>query len=641
MTRGYGRIFQLASRSVEATNLILPVVREAIPSTAVGKINTYALFSELFSCLVKSPRSSEDSNARVKNEYGGRDKIRKPSGHAGLIVPVGIATDASTSTFFGRLIAENRLAALLSFFEVRRWFKDTDDRKPFCVLVMASHAEAIPLISRIKEVDDISEEERKVYFEQSDFSFFNPNTKTAPLFQSRADRDLTRKLYQVAPILVRESDDHPDSGESPWGVSFQQGMYNMTSASGWFRTGPKAHRRGVLSRWAELVSRRRTGLCSAVRSQMIHHFDHRFGSYEGLERRPRDGSLPEASNSRKLCADFEVEPWYWVPAEETSLRAARVPSRLKKSYREKKSTACLKVLTEWIVGTFGADELSPSRLARNAVPIKSKVRDILGERALVGTTLGMKNFVTWLSARANAAVKMQRQTPLTEEDLEFIRKGPSDVLELVGALVDRKQPCWFIGLRDITNAESERTVIGCVLPTGGIGHNLPICHPDYRLVGAQLGALVGVVSSITLDYVARQKISGTHLTFFYTEQLPVIAPKQFTREELSFISPRVLELTYTSHALKAWAQELGFSGPPFAFNIERRAGLRAELDAFYARKYCLRRDELRFILDPADTHGETYPSATFRVLKQNELERYGEYRTQRLILEAYDRLTWV
>jgi hypothetical protein len=34
--------------------------------------------------------------------------------------------------------------------------------------------------------------------------------------------------------------------------------------------------------------------------------------------------------------------------------------------------------------------------------------------------------------------------------------------------------------------------------------------------------------------------------------------------------------------------------------------------------------------------GEDYPSQTFRVLKDKELAEYGEYRTRRLVLEAWD-----
>ena len=70
----------------------------------------------------------------------------------------------------------------------------------------------------------------------------------------------------------------------------------------------------------------------------------------------------------------------------------------------------------------------------------------------------------------------------------------------------------------------------------------------------------------------------------------------------------------------------------------RRAQLRAELDAWYARAYGLTRDELRYVLDPADTHGAACPSETFRVLRENEQRRHGEYRTRRLVLDAWDHL---
>jgi hypothetical protein len=77
--------------------------------------------------------------------------------------------------------------------------------------------------------------------------------------------------------------------------------------------------------------------------------------------------------------------------------------------------------------------------------------------------------------------------------------------------------------------------------------------------------------------------------------------------------------------------------PPFPWDEARRAHLSAELDAFYARAYGLTRDELRYILDPADVKGPDYPSETFRVLKKNEEAKHGDYRTRRLVLEAWDR----
>jgi hypothetical protein len=37
--------------------------------------------------------------------------------------------------------------------------------------------------------------------------------------------------------------------------------------------------------------------------------------------------------------------------------------------------------------------------------------------------------------------------------------------------------------------------------------------------------------------------------------------------------------------------------------------------------------------------GDDYPSETFRVLKNGELREFGEYRTQRLVLAAWDQLS--
>jgi len=50
----------------------------------------------------------------------------------------------------------------------------------------------------------------------------------------------------------------------------------------------------------------------------------------------------------------------------------------------------------------------------------------------------------------------------------------------------------------------------------------------------------------------------------------------------------------------------------------------------------MRFDELRYILDPKEVHGEGFTGETFRVLKEKEVRLYGEYRTRRLVLEAWD-----
>lgn len=89
--------------------------------------------------------------------------------------------------------------------------------------------------------------------------------------------------------------------------------------------------------------------------------------------------------------------------------------------------------------------------------------------------------------------------------------------------------------------------------------------------------------------------------------------------------------------MRPFAKDLGYDGPPFGWDPERRALLRAELDAYYAYLYGLTRRELEYILDPKDVMGPDYPSETFRVLKNKEIKEFGEYRTRRLVLEAWGR----
>ena len=107
---------------------------------------------------------------------------------------------------------------------------------------------------------------------------------------------------------------------------------------------------------------------------------------------------------------------------------------------------------------------------------------------------------------------------------------------------------------------------------------------------------------------------------------------------IDFIASRVLELVYTAYDMKPFAEEMGYNGEPFYWDKERRALLCAELDAYFAKLYGLTRDELIYILNLQDIYGTEFPGETFRVLKDKEIKRFGEYRTRRLVLEAWDRL---
>ena len=69
---------------------------------------------------------------------------------------------------------------------------------------------------------------------------------------------------------------------------------------------------------------------------------------------------------------------------------------------------------------------------------------------------------------------MQAETPLTCDDLGFMREGPSDPLDLAWAIIERKQPRWLMGWRDICRSTDERTVIASVFPKVGMGDKIPL-----------------------------------------------------------------------------------------------------------------------------------------------------------------------
>jgi len=195
---------------------------------------------------------------------------------------------------------------------------------------------------------------------------------------------------------------------------------------------------------------------------------------------------------------------------------------------------------------------------------------------------------------------------------------------------------WLIGWRDVTDARaSARTLIASVIPRAGVNDKFLLMLPNRT--ARQSAALLGNLCSLTCDYVARQKVGGLALKYFTIKQFPVLAPDDYSKSDLDFIVPRVLELTYTSTDMERWARDLGHEGQPFEFDPERRTRLRAELDAYYARLYGLDREAIRFILDPQSVK-PGYPSETFSVLKRSEERELGEYRTQRLVLEAWDAL---
>lgn len=196
---------------------------------------------------------------------------------------------------------------------------------------------------------------------------------------------------------------------------------------------------------------------------------------------------------------------------------------------------------------------------------------------------------------------------------------------------------WFIGFRDITNAMNERTAIFSILPKVGVGNNLPLLFPQTSN-SKLLSCLLANVNSIIFDYVVRQKISGTHMNFFFVEQFPVLDPKNYEKKDIDFIVSRVLELVYTSTDLECFAKDMGYAGEPFIWDAQRREQIIAELDAYFFHLYSLSDNEVKYVLDPSDVYSNKFPGETFGVLKRKEIIKYNEYRTKKLVLKKYEEL---
>jgi hypothetical protein len=195
---------------------------------------------------------------------------------------------------------------------------------------------------------------------------------------------------------------------------------------------------------------------------------------------------------------------------------------------------------------------------------------------------------------------------------------------------------WLLACRNISDSRNERTFVACIVPFCALGNSGSALFIDSKHL-ALLPLFLGNLNALVFDYVAKQKVPGTNINYFMIEQLPVLPPNIYSPNDIKFIQRRVIELTYSANDMELFASEYGFDGLGPTWNTERRALLRAEVDAYYAYLYGLTKRELQYILDPKAMMGEDYPSETFRVLKENEISKFGEYRTRRLVLEAWDR----
>ena len=208
---------------------------------------------------------------------------------------------------------------------------------------------------------------------------------------------------------------------------------------------------------------------------------------------------------------------------------------------------------------------------------------------------------------------------------------------------------WMLGYRCVARSVDIRTFICSPIPNAiGVGNSATLLYAERGTM--PVASLCAMMSSLTFDFAVRQKVGGINMSTFFVKQFPVLTPDQIPSAMQWQIVKRVAELCYFNHDMAGWASELWEemseeqrselpqlgAQQPWIYNPERRAILQAELDAIFAHLYGLNTEDLRYILDPEDVCGKGCINETFRVLKDNEIRQYGEYRTKRLVLEAWN-----
>ena len=448
-------------------------------------------------------------------------RLIKPDGIVGLLTPSGIYADKTAARFFKSVSTSGRVGGLFDFENRKIFFKDVHASFKFCALIFGGEDRRFDQTDCAFFLHDtaaIQDGERCFPLAADDFARVNPNTGTAPVFRTRRDADITRRIYERHPVLVDRS-----GGEEvrAWPVRYVR-MFDMTNDSHLFRTATQLDADGFYPVQGNRWKKGEELYLPLYEGKMVQAFDHRAASVvinpENLNRpaQPRNATLGEHSNPHWL-----PDPQFWVSTD------------------------------------------------------------------------------------------------------SFLWGWPLE---------------WLAGFKEITAATNYRTMIAALFPKAAFGNKTPVFLPlegvaDEATERYKKSApiLAANLNSFVFDFVARQKIHGQTLNLYIVEQLPVIAPADYDRTfgpttARELVRDHVLRLTYTAHDMVPFARDLGYDGPPFIWNEEKRRHLRARLDALYFHLYGLSRADAAYILD------------TFPIVRRHDKAAFGRYRTKEMVLAYYNAL---
>ena len=270
------------------------------PLLGGGDINLYSLFVERAMGLIK------------------------PDGFVGLLTPSGIYADKTASRFFQTVSTGGRVGGLFDF-ENRRlgtdlppFFPDIDSRFKFCALVFGgpkrTFAETrcgffLPAAAAIHDPD------RCFPLSPDDFARVNPNTGTAPVFRTRRDAEITRRIYASHPVLVDRSGDQV---RKSWPVQHLR-QFDVTNDSHLFRIEAQLESEGFYPVQANRWKRGDELYLPLYEGKMANSFDHRTSSVvTNLDNLMRPGQPQDSTLEELVDPNFMPRPAFWVSAEDVS-----------------------------------------------------------------------------------------------------------------------------------------------------------------------------------------------------------------------------------------------------------------------------------------------------------------------------------
>jgi hypothetical protein len=257
------------------------------PLTGRGDINTYAVFAEASRSLVAG------------------------AGRMGMILPTGIATDATTQYFFKDLVQRSSLASLYDFENRKALFDGVDSRFKFCLLTLVggelreAHAD---FGFFAQDPSDLLKEDTRFELTPDEIQLLNPNTGTCPVFRARRDAEITLNIYRRVPVLINQSD---LINGNPWGLRFMR-MFDMSNDSDLFHAREELAAEG----WGlkgNVFERANDGgfarMLPLYEAKMMHLYDTRWATYQP------DGSTRLMSDDEK-AKHLDPMPHYWVSEAE-------------------------------------------------------------------------------------------------------------------------------------------------------------------------------------------------------------------------------------------------------------------------------------------------------------------------------------